>query len=71
MTEDGNGLPELPKGWVWTNLGEITEPSKEKINPQEIERTPYVGLEHIEKDTGRLLGFGYSGEGNYSPRFYV
>ena len=52
----------LPKGWVWTNLGEITEPSKEKVNPQEIERMPYVGLAHIEKDTGKLLGFGYSEE---------
>ena len=62
MTEERNGLPELPQGWVWTDLGEIIEPSKEKINPQEIERMPYVGLEHIERDTGRLLGFGYSEE---------
>jgi len=52
----------LPDGWVWTTLGEITEPSKEKVNPQGIQRTPYVGLEHIERNTGRLLIFGYSDE---------
>jgi len=52
----------LPDGWVWTTLGEITEPSKEKVNPQGIQRTPYIGLEHIERNTGRLLIFGYSDE---------
>jgi len=57
-----DGTPPLPDGWVWTTLGEITEPSKEKVNPQEIQRTPYIGLEHIEKDAGKLLGFGYSDE---------
>ncbi len=25
MTEEGNGLPELPKGWVWTILDEIAQ----------------------------------------------
>jgi type I restriction enzyme S subunit len=25
MTEDGNGLPELPQGWAWTTIGEIAQ----------------------------------------------
>ena len=25
MTEERNGLPELPKGWVWTTIGEIAQ----------------------------------------------
>ena len=54
------GLSELPDGWVWTTLGEITEPSKEKVNPLEIKEVPYISLEHIEKDTGKLLGQGSS-----------
>jgi len=53
---------ELPEGWEWTTLGEIVEPSKEKVNPTAIEEVPYVGLEHIEKDTGQLLGCGSSSE---------
>ena len=33
MSETGTGLSELPNGWTWTTLGEIIEPSKEKVNP--------------------------------------
>ena len=62
MSETDVGLSELPDGWAWTTLGEIVEPSKERANPQEIEKVPYISLEHIEKDTGKLLGCGYSSE---------
>ena len=62
MSEMDVGLSELPDGWVCTTLGEIIEPSKERANPQEIEDVPYISLEHIEKDTGNLLGCGCSSE---------
>ena len=62
MSETDASSPLLPDGWVWTTLGEIIEPSKEKVNPLEIEEVPYVSLEHIEKDTGKLLGHGRSSE---------
>lgn len=62
MTERENNLPELPKGWVWTRVGNVIRPSDEKIEPTKTPRTPYIGLEHIEKDTGRLLGRGYSND---------
>ena len=62
MSERGVGLSELPDGWVWTTLGEIIEPSKEKVNPLVIEEVPYISLEHIEKDTGKLLGHGRSSD---------
>ena len=53
---------DLPDGWSWTTLGEIIEPSTEKVNPLEIEEIPYISLEHIEKDTGKLLGHGRSSD---------
>ena len=53
---------DLPKGWAWTTLGAIIKPSKEKVNPLEIKEIPYISLEHIEKDTGRLLGRGNSSD---------
>ena len=62
MSETGVGLSELPDGWAWTTLGEIIEPSKEKVNPLAIEETPYISLEHIEKGTGKLLGHGRSSD---------
>ena len=60
MSETDVGLSELPDRWVWATLGEIIEPSKEKVNPLAIEEVPYISLEHIEKDTGKLLGHGRS-----------
>ena len=62
MSETGVGLSALPDGWAWTTLEEIIEPSKEKVNPLEIEEVPYISLEHIEKDTGKLLGHGRSSD---------
>ncbi len=51
---------ELPKGWVKTTLGEIAEPSRERALPTESPAMRYVGLEHIEPQTMRLLGHGYA-----------
>jgi type I restriction enzyme S subunit len=50
----------LPQGWEKLRLGNITEPSKEKVHPKDLPGVPYIGLEHIEKETGRLLGQGVS-----------
>ncbi len=52
----------LPKGWVKTTLGEITEPSRERALPSEFPDLPYVGLEHIESQTMKLLGSRYARE---------
>ncbi|MBI1929824.1 restriction endonuclease subunit S [Candidatus Poribacteria bacterium] len=71
MSEDKNSLPALPEGWVWTTVGELMEPSREKVNPLKIEEMPYISLEHIDKDTGRLLGYGVSSEiRSTKTRFY-
>ena len=51
----------LPPGWAWTTLGEITSPSEARADPSDLPADmSYVGLEHIEKDTGRLLGYGHA-----------
>lgn len=56
---ENNGQPQ---GWIRIKLGDLTEPSKEKVKPQDVLSVPYIGLEHIEKETGRLLGYGNSDE---------
>jgi len=43
-------------------LGELVSPSKERFDPTQGEDLPYIGLEHIEKDTGKILGHGRSTE---------
>ncbi len=51
---------ELPKGWLKTTLGEIVEASRERALPTEFPAVRYVGLEHIEPQTMRLLRHGYA-----------
>ena len=47
---------KLPKGWVQTTLGKITYLSHERAQPAAMPNMRYVGLEHIESQTMRLLG---------------
>jgi len=50
---------KLPEGWEWKKLGEIAVVEKKVVLPEEIKGTyqKYIGLENIEKDTGRLTNF--------------
>lgn len=52
----------IPKGSIIVTLGEIIEPSKERTDPNKMDYPVYVGLEHIEKGTGKLLSFGDSSQ---------
>lgn len=55
-----NNLTELPPGWIYAQLGDLIEPSKEKIDPLTADSSHYIGLEHIEKDTGKIISSGKS-----------
>ena len=56
MTEERNGLPELPKGWVWTTVGEITQPI-EKVQPKENPNTQftYLDISSIDNQLNRVV----------------
>jgi len=49
---------KLPTGWVKTTLGEVNVPSRARALPSEVPGLPYVGMEHIETQTMKLLGQG-------------
>ena len=53
---------KLPKGWVKTTLSEIAEPTRRHALPTEVPAMPYVGLQHIEPQSMKLLGHGYAHE---------
>jgi len=48
-------LNKLPEGWKQTQLEKVIKLSKEKYKPENEEDIFYIGLEHIEKGSGRLL----------------
>lgn len=53
---------EIPMNWVETELGNLIQPSKEKVDPKSIEDIVYLGLEHIESQTGQIIGKGVSSD---------
>lgn len=53
---------DLPEGWTWTLLGDLVQPSKEKIDPSDWPEAPYLSLEHIKPDTGQILEHGHASE---------
>lgn len=60
----------IPEGWVETTLGAIARPSRNRALPAEMPSMPYVGLEHVEAHSMKLLGRGIaSGVRSSSVRF--
>jgi type I restriction enzyme S subunit len=53
---------KLPKGWVKTTLGEVYVPSRLRVLPADAGNLPYIGMEHVESQTMRLLGHNESAE---------
>lgn len=46
----------LPPGWVCAPLGEVTRPERPRVRPADFGHLPFVGMEHVEANTMRLLG---------------
>jgi type I restriction enzyme S subunit len=50
---------EVPEGWAQSAFGAVAHLIKDKIDPAEMpDDSPYVGLEHVEAHTMKLLGHG-------------
>jgi type I restriction enzyme S subunit len=58
QSDDETLADELPEGWVRSQLGAVAWPSKNKIEPSQQPDAPYLGLEHIESHTTKVLGHG-------------
>ena len=55
-----NSKPNHLKEWTSMDLGQILQPSKERFNPVTNKSRTFIGLEHIESNTGRILKHGKS-----------
>lgn len=61
MTETGAVTQEpqnTPPGWASAVLGDVLVQVGEKVDPTDTHLEKYLGLEHIEKGTGRILMTG-------------
>ena len=59
-----------PPGWVTTTLGEVTAPRGLRIKPSEMQDAPFIGLEHIEAHTMRLLDMAKASEVKSSASYF-
>ena len=50
------------KALLVKTLAELVQPRREKVSPGEYPELPYIGLEHVEAQTSRLLGTVPAGE---------
>lgn len=48
----------LPEGWVETTIGDVASVRSVKADPMTLRDTPFIGLEHIESQTSRLINVG-------------
>lgn len=46
----------LPHGWSWSRLGSIASPSGARAIPVTSDERPFIGLEHVESGTSKLIG---------------
>ena len=60
----------IPPGWAMTTLEEVTAPRGLRIKPSEMQDSPFVGLEHIEAHTMRLLDMAKASEVKSSASYF-
>lgn len=49
-------MSKLPTGWADATLDDVTAPRGDKADPQSLGDMPFLGMDHIEAHTSRLLG---------------
>ena len=52
---------DLPNGWLKVDLGTALLPRREKGLPSEYPDLPFIGMEHVEAHTMKILGTVPSG----------
>ena len=60
----------LPRKWASTTLGEVTTPRGLRIKPSEMPDAPFIGLEHVEAHTMRLIATAKSKDLKSSASYF-
>ena len=47
---------DLPRGWTSAAMDQVFEPRSSRVSPDDFPESPYVGLEHVEAHSSKLLG---------------
>ena len=60
-----------PSGWTWTTLQSVTYLRGQKVKPIDMPGAPFVGLEHIEAHSTKMLGTGYTSDVKSSGSYFA
>jgi Type I restriction modification DNA specificity domain len=60
----------LPPGWARVTLGEVTQPTRPRVRPQDHSNLPFIGMEHVEAHSMRLLGTVAAGQMKSSTVYF-
>ena len=55
-------MTDLPKGWTSGSLSDFIEPRAEKVLPRNFPHLPFIGMDHVEAHTTRIVGSVPSGQ---------
>ena len=68
---DHRTTSDLPSGWEWTTLGEASDTTRMRADPQSYPESKFIGMEHVEAHTMRLLGTVLASEMRSSAERFV
>lgn len=46
----------LPQGWIKAKISDAIQPRGEKVNPSDYPDSPFLGMDHVEAQTTRIIG---------------
>ena len=52
---ESDGVDGLPQGWARASLSDIVEPGTERVAPATMPTARYIGMEHVEAHTNKIL----------------
>src|SRR5687768_7387918 len=63
---------DLPSGWISDSLGNLIQPRGEKVSPAEHPDSVFIGMDHVESHTTRIIGSNPASQmKSNAARFYA
>ena len=49
-------MTDLPRGWALGPLSNFVTPRGEKVSPADLPKLPFIGMDHVEAHTTKIIG---------------
>ena len=62
---------QIPTNWTRAKIGDVTIPRGVKVKPSDMADAPFIGLEHVEAHTMRLLNLGKASDVRSAASYFA